>query len=120
MESKLLSYRKSKKKDWVKTLIYIALYVTIISFAAFYLLLSYWYVWITLTVTGLVILISWHAKVTAYRCQICSFEFEISTLTDFFSPHGINKNGAWKYLKCPSCSNRSKMEIIVKEKKKTT
>jgi DNA-directed RNA polymerase subunit RPC12/RpoP len=115
-----LSYRKSKKKDWIKTLTYIALYVTIISFAAFYLLLSYWYVWIALTVAGLVIVISWHTKVTAYHCPICGFEFEISTLTDFFSPHGVNKNGAWKYLKCPTCSNRSKMEIIVKDTKKPT
>jgi len=113
-----LNYRKSRKKDWIKTLIYITIYLTIISFTAFYLLLSYWYVWIALTVTGLVILISWHAKVTAYHCPVCGYEFEISILTDFFSPHGVNKNGAWKYLKCPNCSNRSKIEILVKTKGK--
>ena len=71
-----------------------------------------------MTVTGLVILISWHAKVTAYYCPVCGYEFEISILTDFFSPHGVNKNGAWKYLKCPNCSNRSKIEILVKTKGK--
>jgi hypothetical protein len=113
-----LSYRKSRKKDWIKTLIYITLYLAIIVFSAFYLLLLYWYVWIALAAVGLVILISWHAKITAYHCPVCGYEFEISILTDFFSSHGVNKNGAWKYLKCLNCSNRSKMEIIVKRKNK--
>jgi len=115
-----LSYRKTRKKDWIKTLIYITLYLTVIGFTAIYLLLSYWYIWITLTAVGLVILISWHAKATAYHCPICNQEFEISTLKDFFSPHGVNRSGAWKYLKCPNCSNRSRMEIFVKRKDKKT
>ena len=113
-----MSYRKSRKKDWVKTLIYITLFMIVIGFTAIYLLLSHWYIWITLTAVGLVILISWHAKATGYQCPICNYEFEISTLTDFLSPHGVNKSGAWKYLKCPNCSNRSRMEIILKRKDK--
>ena len=115
-----MNYRKPRKRDWAKTLIYIALYLTVIGFAAIYLLLSYWYLWITLTTVGLVILISWHTKVTAYHCPICSHEFEISILTDFFNPHGVNRRGSGKYLKCPNCSNRSRMEIIIKRKDKKT
>jgi len=82
------------------------------------MLLSYWYIWIALAGVGLVILISWHARASAYHCPICSYEFEISMLTDFFSPHGIYNKGAWKYLKCPNCSNRSKMQIIIKTEHK--
>jgi DNA-directed RNA polymerase subunit RPC12/RpoP len=114
----LPSYRKPKRKDWWKTLILIAVYLTVLGFTGIYLLVSYWYVWITLAFAGLVVLVSWHAKSTAYHCPRCGYEFEISILTDFFSPHGVNDEGAWMYLKCPNCRNRSKMKILVKKKRK--
>jgi len=112
----LSSYRKSNRKDWLKTLVYITAYLAILGFTGIYLLLSYWYVWISLVAGGLVILVFWHAKATAYHCPRCGYEFEISLLTDFLSPHGVTKDGGWKYLKCPNCSNRSRMKILVKEK----
>ena len=108
------SYRKSRKKDWLKALIYIAVYLTVLGFTGIYLFLSYLYVWIALAAGGLLILIIWHAKATAYHCPRCGYEFEISILIDFFSPHGVNRKGGWEYLKCPNCSNRSRMEILVK------
>jgi DNA-directed RNA polymerase subunit RPC12/RpoP len=110
----LSSYRKSRRKDWLKTLIYIAIYLTFLGFTGINLLLSYWYVWMTLAAGGLIILVFWHAKATAYHCPRCGHEFEISIFTDFFSPHGVDRKGAWKYLRCPNCSNRSRMEILVK------
>jgi len=109
-------YRKSRRKDWLKSLIYIAIYLTVLGVTGIYLLLSYWYIWIALAAGGLIILVSWHAKATTYLCPICGYEFEISVLTDFLSPHEVDRNGAWKYLKCPNCSNRSRMEIHVKKK----
>jgi DNA-directed RNA polymerase subunit RPC12/RpoP len=87
----------------LKSLFYIAIYLTVIGFTGIYLLLSYWYVWMALVACGLIILVSWHAKTTAYLCPRCGYEFEISILTDFFSPHGVDRNGGWKYLKCPNC-----------------
>jgi DNA-directed RNA polymerase subunit RPC12/RpoP len=84
--------------------------------SAIYLLTSYLYVWIVLTAAGLILLVFWHAKATAYHCPRCGYEFEISLFTDFLSPHGVNKEGGWKYLKCPSCHHRSRMEILVKKK----
>jgi len=42
------------------------------------------------------------------------YDFEISTLTDFLSPHGVDKEGAWMYLKCLNCITQSKMRILVK------
>jgi len=110
----LPSYRKSRKKDWLKTLIYITVYLMVLGFAGIYLLLSYWYVWMAFAAGGLIILVFWHAKATVYHCPRCGYDCEISVFTDFFSPHGVDRKGAWKYLKCPNCSNRSRMEILVK------
>ncbi|MCK4884664.1 hypothetical protein KAS24_01215, partial [Candidatus Bathyarchaeota archaeon] len=67
-----MSYRKSRKKDWLKTVIYISLYLTVIGFSGIFLLLSYWYVWLTLAVSGLTILILWHSRATAYHCPRCN------------------------------------------------
>jgi DNA-directed RNA polymerase subunit RPC12/RpoP len=99
----------------LKSLIYIAIYLTILGVTGIFLLLSYWYVWIALAACGLIVLVSWHAKATAYICPRCGYEFKISRLTDFFSPNEVDKNGGWKYLKCPNCSNRSRMKILVKK-----
>ena len=113
------TYRKPKRSDWTKSLLFISIYVSVISISAFFLLVTYWYLWITLVVAGLLLLVLWHKKSTAYHCPKCGNEFEISFLTDFFSPHGVTKDGVgWLYLKCPRCQNRTKMEILVKTKNK--
>ena len=109
-------YRKLQRSDWSKSLLFIGIYIAVISITAFILLVTYWYLWIALVAAGLFILVLWHKKTTAYQCPKCNNEFEISFLTDFFSPHGVTKNGGWTYLKCPVCSKRAKMEILVKKK----
>ena len=113
------SYGKPRRKDWLKTLIYIAAFFAVLGFTGIYLLVLYWYIWIILAVAGSVILVSWHAKATAYHCPKCDSEFEISILTDFFSPHGVDRNGGWKYLKCPNCYIWSRMDILIKTKGKS-
>jgi DNA-directed RNA polymerase subunit RPC12/RpoP len=56
-----------------------------------------------LMMTGsLVILVRTHAARTVYRCSTCGHEFKITPLTDFLSPHTLNK----KFLRCPSCHRR--------------
>ena len=117
----MCAYRKPKRSDWTKSLFFIGVYIAVIAVSSFFLLLSYWYLWIVLVGGGLVILVLWHTTSTAYHCPKCGANFEISFLTDFFSPHGVtNGGGAWKYLKCPVCSTRSKMEILVKKKTKSS
>ena len=114
------TYREPKRSDWSKFLSFIGIYVVAISITAFILLVTYWYLWTAIVAGGLTILILWHAKSTAYHCPVCGSEFEISALTDFFSPHGVIKNGGgWTYLKCPVCSHRTKMQILVKTKDKS-
>jgi DNA-directed RNA polymerase subunit RPC12/RpoP len=110
------SYRKPERKDWWRALAFLAIYLAVLGVMSIYLLISYWYVWAALAVAGLVILVSWHAKATAYHCPKCGYDFEISIITDLLSPHGVNKEGGWKYLKCPNCSKRTRTEILVKTK----
>ena len=113
----MAAYRKPKRSDWTKSLILIGVYVAVISVTAFILLITYWYLWLALVAGGVFILVLWHKKSTAYRCPKCGSEFEISLLTDLVSPHGITRTGGgWLYLKCPACSNRSKMDVLVKKK----
>ena len=38
-----------------------------------------------------------------------------SDLVSIGSSLGVDRNGGWNYLKCPNCSNRSRMEILVKK-----
>ncbi len=111
-------YRKAKRSDLTKFLIFIGIYVAVISTTAFFLLPTYWIVWFALIVCGLSLLVLWDKKSTAYQCPKCGNQFEISFLIDFISPHGVTKNRVyWKYLKCPKCQNRSKMEILVKRQR---
>jgi len=111
----MASYRKPKRSDWTTSLIVIGIYVAVISVTAFILLITYWYLWIAIVAGGLFALVLWHKKSTVYHCPICGNEFEISFLTDLFSPHGVTKSGGgWVYLKCPECGNWAKMEILVK------
>lgn len=111
----MVGYREPERRDWLKSIVYIAAYIAAISISGFYLLLSYWYVWVALAAVGLMALVLWHAKATAYRCSVCSYEFEISVLTDLISPHGVDREGAWVRLKCPRCSNRSKSRVLAKK-----
>ena len=112
------TYRTIKRSDWTKSLTFIGIYVAVISITAFILLVTYWSLWIAIVVGGLFALVLWKKRSAAYHCPICGNEFEISVLTDFFSPHGVTKNGGgWTYLKCPRCQNRTKMEILVNTKK---
>jgi hypothetical protein len=100
----------------LKTSVLIAAYFVIIGVSGFYLLLTYWYVWVALGVGGLVLLVSWHAKATAYHCPVCGHDFEISVVTDLLSPHGVDREGGWLYPKCPNCSLSSRMKTLIKAK----
>lgn len=57
------------------------------------------------------IIVRWHAGVTAYRCTQCGHEFEITTMTNFLSPHLPER----KYLKCPACGKRDWMTVLMKQ-----
>lgn len=108
-------YQETTKEDWIRTIIYVAAFITIIIIGTIFLLPVYWYIWLILVVGCLFLLVRWHAKNFAYRCPNCGHEFEISIFIDFISPHGPGEAGGWKYLKCPKCHKRSRATEIKKK-----
>jgi DNA-directed RNA polymerase subunit RPC12/RpoP len=110
----MTQYQETSKKDWLRTIVYIVVFVAALIIGAIFLLPAYWYVWLILVGGGLFLLVRWHANRFAYRCPHCGNEFEISILTDLISPHGINAEGGWKYLRCPQCRQRTKAIVLTK------
>jgi DNA-directed RNA polymerase subunit RPC12/RpoP len=113
-----MAYRKPSRSDWTRAVIYLLVYIFAISAGAFLLLPQGSLgalLWVVVVVGGLILLVRWHSRITAYRCSRCGHEFEISFLSDLISPHGIGSSGAWKYLRCPRCSRRIQAEVLVKD-----
>ncbi len=75
-----------------------------------------WLVWLVILmgiiVFSIILLVNWHRQNFTYKCEFCEYEFRISFLLDLLSPHGPNRKGGWKYLKCPKCNKRSKVAVI--------
>lgn len=102
------------RRDVIRSVAYILVYVIIISAGAFFLLPKFWYIWIILVVLGMLILVNWHKEKTVYQCQNCEHLYAISFLTDLTAPHGINRDGAWLLLRCPSCGQSRKTKVLKK------
>ncbi|RJS49669.1 MAG: hypothetical protein CIT03_02450 [Methanobacterium sp.] len=108
---------ETTKEDWKKTIIYLIFYLSSIVIAAILLLPIYWYIWVLIIVSGMIILAFWHSQKALYHCTNCGNEFQISILTDLISPQGLDKDNSgktygWKYVKCPACGKRMKAPII--------
>jgi len=103
------------RKDYSQSIIYILLFIFAISIGAYFLLPEFWYVWVGEVIVGLVILVNWHKRKTAYVCPNCSHVYEISFLTDLLAPHGIDGGGAWLLLRCPNCNERHKTKVFKQE-----
>ena len=112
----MASYRNVTRKDWTRTLLYVCVAALFVSGSGFALASRFWplglILWALVFAGGsLFLLVRWHAKTTAYRCPECSNEFEISTVTDFVSPHLPNRT----FLKCPKCGRRRWATILVRQ-----
>jgi len=102
------------KRDIIRSVVYILIYVIVIGVSAFFLLLDYWYIWLALVLAGMLMLVNWHKQKTAYRCPNCDHIYEISFLTDLLAPHGLTREGGWLLLRCPSCRVRSRTRTLKK------
>jgi uncharacterized C2H2 Zn-finger protein len=102
------------RRDVIRSVAFILVYVLVIGAGALYLLPRLWYIWIVLVVVGMLILVNWHKGQTAYRCPNCDHIYEISFLSDLTAPHGINRDGAWLLLRCPNCRKRRKTKTLKK------
>jgi hypothetical protein len=116
-----MPYEEVTGHDWERTAFYLAVAMLLIVTGAIFLVAINRIIgailWFALVGVGLTILVSWHTKMYAYRCKQCGEQFEISPLTNFVSPQGVGKNGAWKYLKCPRCNKYERAEVLKKLKR---
>lgn len=108
------NYRETAKRDWVVTIALIIILMTGLSVGVILLLPDFWYLFIVVAAGSLVLLVRWHNRNFAFRCRNCGHEFGISAMRNFFSPHGIDESGGWKYLKCPHCQRRTRARVIKK------
>ena len=103
------------KQDYIRSAVYLLIYVIVIGGGAFLLLPKFWYVWAALVVAGLILLVHWHKGQTIYQCPNCNHLYEISFLKDLVAPHGVNRDGGWLLLRCPNCKQRHKTRVLKKE-----
>jgi len=115
-----MPYKDVTAHEWERTALYFAVGMLLIVTAAIFLFAINRIVgailWFALVAVVLVALVSWHTKTYAYRCKQCGEEFGISPVTNFVSPQGISKDGAWKYLRCPRCNKHERAEVLKKVK----
>jgi DNA-directed RNA polymerase subunit RPC12/RpoP len=113
-------YENVTGREWARTALYLAGGMLLIVTAAIFLFainrvigVILWFILIGVVLAALV---SWHTKTYAYQCKQCGEQFEISPVTNFISPQGVGKDGAWKYLKCPHCNKQERAEVLKKVK----
>ena len=115
-----MQYEHVTRHEWERTALYFAVGMLLIVTGAIFLFAINRIIgailWFALVAVVLVALVSWHTKTYAYRCKQCGEEFEISGVTNFVSPQGIGKDGAWKFLRCPRCNQLERAEVIKKVK----
>jgi len=102
------------RRDVIRSIVYLLIYVIVISVTAIFLLVDYWYIWLAIVLAGMLILVNWHKQKTAYRCPKCDHIYEISFLTDLLAPHGFTREGGWLLLRCPGCRVRSRTTTLKK------
>jgi uncharacterized C2H2 Zn-finger protein len=110
----MMKYKEPTSKDYTQSIVFILIFIFVIAVGAFLLLPKYWYLWLLLVIGGLMLLVNWHKKKTVYSCPNCDHVYQISFLTDLLAPHGIDRDGAWLLLRCPSCKKRSKSKVLKK------
>jgi DNA-directed RNA polymerase subunit RPC12/RpoP len=111
----MMKVTEPTRKDYTQSIIYILIFIFVISIGAIFLLPTYWYLWVGVVIVGLVILVNWHKRKTAYVCPNCGQVYVVSFLTDLLAPHGIDKEGAWLLLRCPNCHERHKTKVLKRE-----
>ena len=107
-------YRSTQKRDWIITAALLVLFIAMLVAGGIWLAPQYFVLFLALGAISITLLVLWHNRTFAYRCSNCRAEFEISALINFISPHGIDKQGGWKYLKCPACKTRNRARVIAK------
>jgi len=110
-------YTTVSRGDWIRTAIYLFLYVAALIAGAILLIPVKWplgfVLWLLIVGGGgTLLLVAWHSRYFAYRCAACQYEFEISFLQDLASPNSHKG----KYLRCPSCQAKGWAVVLRKRR----
>jgi len=92
----------------------LVVYIVCVIASAFFLLPRYWYVLLGIVLAGAVLMMIVSTRDYGARCANCGNEFELSPTQELFSPHGGGRDGAWQYVRCPLCGNRTRARVIRK------
>jgi predicted MFS family arabinose efflux permease len=105
-----MSNKREKKRKWFITMIFVVVFIVLLLAGGNFLLplgaLGV-LLWMILTVLGLFLLISWHAKSSSCQCLECGNTFSVSFFKDFLSLQNPGTEGN-KYLICPECLRKSR------------
>ena len=112
MKPNLRKYQNPTRKDWIAGIALITSYVSIIGVSAIYLIPEYWGWWFLVFIFSTVFIVIKQNSNYACRCRECGHEFEVSFFVNFISPHGIDKEGSWQWVKCPNCNQRARATVI--------
>ena len=107
-------YQDPTRKDWIKGIASLVIFVVAITLGSLLLFTDYWYLWPILLVVGVLILVLRQTRQFACRCRTCGHQFDISFLSNLLAPHGVDQGGSWQWLKYPSCQKRRKVTVIKK------
>jgi uncharacterized C2H2 Zn-finger protein len=103
------------RQDVLRSIVYLMIYVTVVFVSASFLLTEYWCVWAVIVLAGMALLVNRHKSKTIYSCPNCEHVFELSFLTDLAAPHGLDRDGAWLLLRCPSCRKRHRTRVLMRD-----
>lgn len=110
-----MKFTKPSGGDYWRSILFILIFLVVISVTAFWLLPEFWYVWVLIVVAGTAVLVAWHRRETVYRCPVCGYVYEISFWKDLVAPHGVDKAGGWLLLRCPNCGERKKTYVLKRD-----
>ena len=105
-------YQDPTRKDWIMGIALLLIYLIVIGLGAFFLIPEYWYWWLLLFFMSTILMVINQNRNYACRCRECGHEFEVSFFVNLISPHGVDKEGSWQWVKCPNCKKRAKATVI--------
>ena len=105
-------YEDPTPRDWVIGIGLIVIFLVVIGIGAYFLIPDHIIWWLVLIVSGVLLLTFNQNRNYALRCRVCGHEFEISFLKNLISPHGIDKEESWLWVRCPDCGEKGKVSVI--------
>ena len=110
-----MRYREPNSGDWSARVLMVLLYIGVAAISAFFIFpqgTTGKILFAVIVTAGLLLLLWWHLRSIAFRCESCGHEFELSWMSKITSPHAI----VWYEIRCPECRQRIRAKVLIKER----